>query len=277
MFPLLDIPVETTECGMQTKWDNGDVDGRWDRDGWYHGDSDSDSVDDWCDGNGDGTRNGDASATAMGNIRSHGNSDGADVYDLCNDGKGDGMRDRDASVTDMDGLTATVVEQAMTTVRQGQWWLDGNNCNGRARWWLRRLKITMIYASWQWRYWMHSYLEAPVMQHNVEVHLYWRRGRRIFVVPCCARYGSANAVARSLYSIINIRLGQMWLQRGHASPVSSLRSILILSKEQSLKEYHMSKWLDWLGAWGFMLANHLTHWNRQPKWMPLSSTHSRRG
>ena len=57
----------------------------------------------------------------MCNIRSHGNSDGADVYDLCNDGKGDGMRNRDASVTDMDGLTATVVEHAMTTVRRCQW------------------------------------------------------------------------------------------------------------------------------------------------------------
>jgi hypothetical protein len=119
MFPLLDIPVETTECGMQTKWDDGNGNGRCNGNGRYHGDSDGDGVNYWCDSNGDGTRYRDASAAAMGNVRSYSDSDGANIDALCNDGNGDGMRDGDALVTAMDGLTATVVECAMTTALNG--------------------------------------------------------------------------------------------------------------------------------------------------------------
>ena len=59
MFLLLDSPVETTECGTQTKWDYGNGDGMCNGNGWWHSESNGDSVDDWCNGNGDGMRNGD--------------------------------------------------------------------------------------------------------------------------------------------------------------------------------------------------------------------------
>jgi hypothetical protein len=49
MFPLLDIPVETTVCGMQTEWDDGDNNVRCNSDGQYHSDNDSDGVDDFFD------------------------------------------------------------------------------------------------------------------------------------------------------------------------------------------------------------------------------------
>jgi hypothetical protein len=56
----------------------------------------------------------------MGDVRSHGSSNGDNVDDLCDDGDGDGMHNEDASVMAMDGLTTTVVGCTMPTALDGK-------------------------------------------------------------------------------------------------------------------------------------------------------------
>ena len=81
------IPVETTECGTQTEWDEGDDNGRCIGNGSCDGNCDGDGVHGRCIGDGDGTRNG------------------------------------DTIVTVMDGATAAVMDGTMTTAFDGD---DGN-------------------------------------------------------------------------------------------------------------------------------------------------------
>ena len=187
LFPLLDIPVEATECGTQTEWDDDDGDGRCVGNGWCDGDCNSDGIDDCCDGDCDGARDGDASATVM------------------------------------DGAMATVIGGAMTTALEGN---DGNVTVTTAMDGLTAIEevednnsicfmTVKILDAFIPRGTSHvAKCGSPLVLMQRKAHFCGSMLHKIWKCQCCGE---------ELVFDNQHRLGWMWLQREHISPVSNQR------------------------------------------------------
>ena len=156
-------------------------------DGWCHGNIDSDGINDRCNGDGDGTHDGDASAMAM---------DGAKASVV------EGVMTT-ALDDDNGNATAATVMKGLAAIEEVE------DYKGICFMTVKRLDAFICRDT--------SYAEkcgSPLVLTHRKVHFCGSMLREIWRV---------NTVARSLYLIINIWLSQMWLQMEHVSPVSNLR------------------------------------------------------